>query len=214
MNTTDSSLNRSRRCSNSRSSMMSLTQRGASVPSAALLAQPRHRPVEVMELQAVRAGDGVVRHPFLAGPVGAGDEEAVQHRDEDGALDGELEAAVGEQRLDHRPATGLLPQPAEQQRRTNPPADHTLGGAAVDLRQKERPLGIAGDRRRQPFQPTRGQHRVLAPEVLDDPLLGPAGLADALDQVEVGVAVDRLLAHEHAAISSSSILDYQPKSAR
>jgi len=120
----------------------------------------------------------------------------------DGTLDGEFEAASPQQRLDHRPAAGLLPQSAEQQRRPDPPTDQTIGIAAVNLRQQQCPLGIPGDRRRQPFQPARGQHRVLAAEVLDDPLLGPPVLADALDQVEVGVAADRLLAHEHAAISS------------
>ena len=128
----------------------------------------------------------------------------MQDGGEDRALDRERESAVGEKRLDDRPAAGLLPQPAEQQRRTDPPADQTIGVAASNLRQDQRPLGITGDRGGQPFQPAAGQHRVLAAEVLEDPLLRPPVLADALDQIEVGVAVDRLLAHEHAAISSDT----------
>lgn len=157
-----------------------------------------------MQVQTRDAGDRIVGHPRLAGPVGAGDEQPVQDGGEDRALDRERESAVGEKRLDDRPAAGLLPQPAEQQRRTDPPADQTIGVAAANLRQDQRPLGITGDRGGQPFQPAAGQHRVLAAEVLEDPLLRPPVLADALDQIEVGVAVDRLLAHEHAAISSDT----------
>ena len=33
-----------------------------------LLAQPCHRPVEVMQLHAVGTGDGIVGHPHVSGP--------------------------------------------------------------------------------------------------------------------------------------------------
>jgi hypothetical protein len=130
----------------------------------------------------------------------------VQDGGEDRALDRERESAAGEKRLDDRPAAGLLPQPAEQQRRTDPPADQTIGVAASNLRQDQRPLGITGDRGGQPFQPAAGQHRVLAAEVLDDALFGAAILADALDQVEVSVAVDGLFADEHGDELASKYL--------
>ena len=88
----------------------------SAVRGVQLLPEPGHGAVKVVQGQAVRARDGVVLDPLVAGPVGAGDEEPVQDGGEDGALDLELETAAGEQVLDHRPAAGLLPQPLEQQR--------------------------------------------------------------------------------------------------
>lgn len=41
------------------------------------------------------------------------------------------------------------------------------------------------------------EHGVFAAEVLADVLLGAAALADALDQVQISVAIDGLLAHKH-----------------
>jgi hypothetical protein len=49
---------------------------------------------------------------------------------------------------------------------------------------------------------TRGHNGILAAEILDDALFGAAIFTHALDKVEVGVAVDVLLAGEHAKISS------------
>jgi hypothetical protein len=57
----------------------------------------------------------------------------VQHGDKDGALDGEFESTPGQQGLDHRPATGLLPQPPEQQRRAEALAGQSLGITGFDL---------------------------------------------------------------------------------
>ena len=54
---------------------------------------------------------------------------------------------------------------------------------------------------------SRGHHSFLATEILDDPLLGASVLADALHEVEVSVAVDVLLADEHARVSSGKQID-------
>jgi hypothetical protein len=56
------------------------------------LSQPGHGPVEVVQVQIADAFDGVVVLPLLGGTVAAGREEAMQHGEEDGPLDGELEA--------------------------------------------------------------------------------------------------------------------------
>src|SRR3954468_2597786 len=114
--TTDRLLNRPRRRSNSASSIRSLVRRGARVaPLWAASSSPsqggshrtrsmgaRHGAIEVMQRQLVRARDGVVLDPLVAGPVGTRGEEPVQDGGEDGALDVELEAAPGKQLLDHR----------------------------------------------------------------------------------------------------------------
>src|SRR4051812_27312066 len=59
-------------------------------------------------------------------------------------------------------------------------------------------FGVAGDGTGQALEGARGGDGLLATEVLDDALLGAAVLAHGLDEVEVGVAVDALLADEHA----------------
>jgi hypothetical protein len=95
-----------------------------------------------------------------------------------------------------------LPQPSEQQGRADPPADQAVRVAVRDLRQHHRPLGKALNRGGQPLELAARYDRVLATEVLDDPLLRPHALAHALDEVEVGVAVDGLLAQEHAPLAA------------
>ena len=124
----------------------------------------------------------------------------MQHRREDRALDGELEQAFGQQRLDHRLAAGLLPEPAEQQRRADALAGEPLRIAGGKLRQHHGALSVAGDRTGQTLEFTGSDDSFLAAEILDDALLGAAALAHALDEVEVGVAVDVLFADEHARL--------------
>ena len=73
MNTRSSRLNRSRRWANSRSSTRSLVQRGANGVRASCsvsgncLAEPGHRPVEVVQLERLDAGDPVVLAPTIGG---------------------------------------------------------------------------------------------------------------------------------------------------
>ena len=174
----------------------------AALGGVQLLPEPGHGAVEVVQRQAVHTRDGVVLDPLVAGPVGAGDEEPVQDGGEDGALDRELEAAAGEQLLEHRPAAGLLPQPLEQQRAADALAGELIRVAGGEFGKDHRPLGVAGDRAGEAFEAAGGEDGVLAAEVLDDALLGAAVLADALDQVEVGVAVDVLFADEHAGLAA------------
>ena len=125
----------------------------------------------------------------------------MQHGGEDGALDRELEAASGQEILDDRAAAGLLPQPPEQERRADALAGEPVGVAGVDLREDERPLGVAGHGGGQALEGAGGGDGLLAAEVLDDALFGAAALAHGLDEVKVGVAVDALLADEHAISS-------------
>jgi len=66
---------------------------------------------------------------------------------------------------------------------------------------------VAGDGAGEALEGARGGDGLLASEVLDDALFGAAALAHGLDEVEVGVAVDALLADEHA-ISSRMMLDF------
>ena len=160
--------------------------------------------MEMVQSQPVRAGDGVVGHPLFAGAVGAGREQPMQHAGEDGAFDRELEQTLGQQRLDHGLAAGVLPQAPEQQRRADALAGELIGIAGGELGQHHGALGVAGDGTCQALELTGGGHGLLAAEVLDDTLLGAAVLAHALDEVEVGIAIDAFFADEHAGLAAES----------
>src|SRR5436190_20645109 len=77
MKTRSSRVNRSRRCANSRSSITSLRQRGAKRRAAVLLllrqflAEPRHRAIEMVQVEPGNAVDRIVLAPALGGTVGA-----------------------------------------------------------------------------------------------------------------------------------------------
>jgi hypothetical protein len=66
------------------------------------------------------------------------------------------------------------------------------------LREDHGPLGVAGDGAGQAIEGTGRREGLLAAQVLDDALCGAAILAHGLDKVEIGGAVDALLADEHA----------------
>jgi hypothetical protein len=155
-----------------------------------------------MQGQIGRIGDGVVDHPLLARPIGAGDHQAVQGGGEDGARDRELEGAVGEEGVEHRPDASVPPQPAEQKWRADPPADEPLRVAVRDRRKHEGSIGEVGHRGGEALERAAGEHGLLAAEVLDDLLPGARPLTHALDEVEIGVAVDGLLAHEHEHLAA------------
>ncbi len=84
-------------------------------------AEPRHRPVEMVELQRLGAGDSVVLAPTIGRQIRAAPHQPVQHGEEDRPLERELVPALPGQVFDHRPAAGLGPQALEHQGRPDPP---------------------------------------------------------------------------------------------
>jgi hypothetical protein len=77
-------------------------------------------------------------------------------------------------------------------------------GIGVDRAQHHGPLAEAANGSQQPIEIAGGQHGILAAKVANDVLFRAPALADILHELEVGVAVDGLLAHEHAAHSTAS----------
>ncbi|HEY7242835.1 MAG TPA: hypothetical protein VH678_03015 [Xanthobacteraceae bacterium] len=84
------------------------------------LPQPRHRPIEMMQIEPRNPGDGVVLAPAIGRAIGATHEQPVQHGEEHGALQREAVLAFARELRDDRPAAGLLPQPLEHQRWSDP----------------------------------------------------------------------------------------------
>src|SRR3954449_12061731 len=93
-------------------------------------------------------------------------------------------------------------------------AGKPLGVAGLDLGDNHGPLGVAGDGAGQALEGTGRREGLLAAQVLDDALFGAAVLAHGLNQVEVGVAVDALLADEHSRLAAGPAGVRQGKSAR
>ena len=73
-----------------------------------------------MQAQSGGALDGVVLFPLLRRAVTAWSEEPMEHSYEDGPLDGELEAAIFEQRLQGLADRAGLPQSLEDEGRADP----------------------------------------------------------------------------------------------
>jgi hypothetical protein len=74
--------------------------------------------------------------------------------------------------------------------------------AVRDRRKHGGSIGEAGHRGGETLELAAGEHGLLAAEVLDDLLLGAGPLTHARDEIEVGVAVDGLLAHEHGRLAA------------
>ena len=153
----------------------------------------------MVESEVVGALDPIVLAPGVGGTVGARDHQPVQHGQEAGALQREAEAALRGQIFDHRSAAGLLPEPFEGERGTDPVGDECRRAALLEQREDHRALRHASGRTGQAIEVAVGVDALLAAEVLDDPLLGATTFADTLDQVEVAVRADLLLTNVHAA---------------
>ena len=84
-----------------------------------LLTEPGHGPVEMVELQSLTSFNLIILLPLVGGAITARVEETMKNCEEDGPLDGELIVAALEELTDHMLTAGLLPEPLEDQSRTN-----------------------------------------------------------------------------------------------
>ncbi len=161
------------------------------------LAQPRHGPIEMVQPQGFTARDRVVRAPLVRRPVRARDHEPVQHRQEHRPLEREAELPFLRLCLDHRAAAGLAPQPLEDQPRPEAPAAEHRRRAPRLGREHQRLAAEPRRRSRQALQ-IAARLDLLAPaEIADDVLARAPVLVDALDEIDVGVLADALVAEKH-----------------
>ena len=159
------------------------------------LAEPRHRSIEMMELQRLGAGDPVVLAPAVGRQVGAAAHQPVQHAEEDRPLQREPVLALLGHVLDHRPAAGLGPQALEHQGRPDPPDRR---GRVVLRRAQHHRLGREPRARaHQPLQLTARREHVQTPEGGDHPLADLAPDPLALRDLEIGPPARGLLAEIH-----------------
>ena len=110
------------------------------------LAEPGHGLVGMIEQQVLRARDVEGLLPRAGVAVGAGDHQAVQHRQVDGALGIEAEAPSGQVPAQHRLASGLPPEMAEHQVGADAAAADLREFAAVEAGQHDGAAGMPGGR--------------------------------------------------------------------
>ena len=161
------------------------------------LAQPRHRPIEVMQIEPVDAGDPVVLAPTVRCPIGAAAEQPVQHGQEQRPLQRKAVLACARKFRDHRPAAGLLPQPLEHQRRPDAARCNLRGRVVGDRPQHHRLLGKPRARAQQPFQLAAGAQILVTPECRDHLLANLIAFAPALDDLQIGAPARSLAAEVH-----------------
>ena len=104
------------------------------------LAQPGHRPIEVMQVEPVDPGDGIVLAPAIRRAVGAADKQPMQDREEYRPLQGKLVSATLGEIGDDVAAAGLLPQSFEDHGRSDP-ANCDLEDGIVCRRAQHHRLG-------------------------------------------------------------------------
>ncbi|HVR59833.1 MAG TPA: hypothetical protein VMT72_23755 [Pseudolabrys sp.] len=151
----------------------------------------------MMEIKLLDAVDAVIVTPVFAGAVGASHDQSMQDGQKDGALDRELETPSPKKLLDNGPAAGLAPQPIKQQRSADALAVETRCAPIIESGEHHGSLGETRSGAGKPIEITTRFDHLLAAKVLDDALLGRAVLAHGLNQVDVAVGADSLLADEH-----------------
>ena len=162
-----------------------------------LFAEPGHRPIEMMQVEALDALDPVILPPAVRRPIRAAGEQAVQNGEEHRALQREIMLAGAGEVFDDFPAAGLLPQSFERQRRPDAPRRtrrRLAGGDGVD---DDRLGGEARARAQQPLQLPALAQILDAAERGDDLLAHCRALAPAFDDLQIGAAAGGLLAEIH-----------------
>src|SRR3954452_3421731 len=169
------------------------------------LAEPSHGAVEVVKIEVVGAGDVVIGHPLLTGAVGTGDHQAMQDSGEYRPLNGEAEAASGEQRLEHGAAAKLVPEASKGHRYTDA-AQAELRGALVIVERGEQQhlFAEAGAGGQQRGKAAVGGEFVGAADSGDDVLLDARAVAAAFDDLEVAARAGGLETEEHSPLRKRS----------
>ena len=151
-----------------------------------------------MQRQLLGPANGVILFPLLRRPIAARRKQPMQHRHKHRPLERELKPPRRRQLPHHRADARLLPQPLEDQRRTD-----GLGARrqtlAVGVRSEYRILlREAPERGQQPIQFAAGPQLVESPQAMKHPLLDAPVDALILDQEQVGAIPVGLSADEQA----------------
>jgi hypothetical protein len=168
------------------------------------VAQPTHRPIEVMELKIFTSIDLITLLPLVGCAIAAGVEEPVQNGQEDGPLNGKLKAAALQQLLKHMLAAGQLPEPLEDQGRADMPDRDGREPALGMLGEQQDRAGQSGTRDEQSVELAAGLELIEPSQGGYDPLPGASALPAVLDDLKVRTGSRGLGAEEHGALQSGT----------
>jgi len=151
-----------------------------------LLAQPRHGPIEMMQIKFLDAGNGVILTPAIRGAIGAAHEQPVQYGEEHSPLQRKFVSARPGEVGDHGAAAGLFPQSLEYQPRSNAPYRY-LNRGIIARRAQHHGLGRkARARAQQPLQLAARLQILEASQRRDHLLTHLITVAAALHDLQIG----------------------------
>ena len=157
----------------------------------------------MVQAQLVDPVDGVVLFPLLGGTVAAGSDEAMQHGEEDGPLDGKLEAAVFQQSGQDLADRAGLPQALEDQGRADPSAVSDDALAASMSAENCKLFGEPPERLDESVKFAACQKFIKAPEAEQDALFHLAVDAHIVDDQEISSGTVGLRANEQSSAPMS-----------
>ena len=133
-------------------------------------AQPSHGPVKMVQTQFADPRDGIVVFPFLGGAIATGGKQAMQHGEENRALDRKLEAAVFQQGKQNLVDRASFPEPLKNQGRADPGATSGATFTACVCAQNRKLLRKSPQRLDQRVETTASQKLIQAAEAKQDTL--------------------------------------------
>ena len=157
----------------------------------------------MVQAQLLDALDRVVVFPLPGGAVAAGSEEAMQYGEEDGPLDGKLEAAVFEQSGQNLADRARLPQALEDQGWADSGASSGDGLAASMSAQDRKLFGEPSERLDESVECAGSQKFIETSEAEQDTLLDLAVDAHVIDDQEIGPGTVGLSANEQSGAPMS-----------
>ena len=163
------------------------------------LAKPGHRPIEVMQVEALDAVDPVILPPAVRRAIGATAKQPMQNGEEHRPFQRKIIFARAGEAFDDVAAAGLLPQAFKDKRGPDAPRRtrcDTAGGEGVD---DDRLLGEARAGTQQPLQLAALAQVLDAAEGGDHLLAHSGAFATAFDDLEIGAAARGFLTEIHGA---------------
>jgi hypothetical protein len=160
-------------------------------------AEPGHGAIEVVEVEVGGAVQQIVVFPLVGGAVTTWLEQAVQHREEDRAFNGEREVAWGQELFEHRGTAGLLPEAFKDEHGAQAEGAHRREVALLMSGENEEFLGEACAGPEESVDGAALLEFVEPAEGGEDRLLRAAVAPVVFDELKVGTWARLLGAEEH-----------------
>ena len=153
-----------------------------------LLSQEGHGPIQMMQRKRFNPVNTLISTPLVARPVGAGNEQAMENRQEDGPLHIKLELAVAQNTMKNLSDPQLLPKPLKNQCGSDLLCRGLNIGVAPGGKNQEDLFGKSGQGSDDGFNIAACAKLIHPAYGGDDPLADFSSFPAVLDELEVFVA--------------------------